>query len=177
MTAIRRDAVNPETGEVTLADLTPQERGQLAARGWRDRRADEWPPVANDCRPADYQHDLDRGTVDYDPTWRNYSYHRVRVPAGTTIRGCNFSQARPRTPAILVTGNPATVTLEECNLVNVLIHPAWRLVNCNTAQSWLVRVTGPDGEAREERRWIARHSDHVPATARPPTDAVLSREF
>ena len=149
------------------------EKDQLQTRGWRDRRKDEWPPVAADVRPADYAHDLDRGTLDWSPDWKNYSFHKVRIPANTIVRGANFTQTQPNTPAIIVVGNPATVTFQECNLVNVRLHPSWRLESCNTSQSWIIA----DAEGNEERQWIARHPDDLPAVVSRPARAVTERAF
>lgn len=153
--------------------LTVSEKKQLTDRGWRDRRSAEWPPVCADCRPADYAHDLDRGTLDYSPDWKNYSFHKVRIPAGTTITGANFTQTQPDTPAITVLGNPATVTFVECNLGNVRIAPGWTLISCNTVQSWIIA----DAVGNEERQWIARHPDDLPAMVVKPAKAVTMREF
>ena len=161
------------TTEVLLATYTVKEAGQLQARGWRDRRVDEWPPVCADCRPADYAHDLDRGTVAYLPEWRNYSFHRVRIPAQTVIRECNFTQAVPNTTAITVLGAPFRVTFIDCNLGNVRVHPDWILEGCNTVQSWIV----VDAEGNEDRQWIARHPDDLPPVVIAPATAVTRRDF
>lgn len=159
--------------ERNRARLTATERTQLDTRGWRDRHPDEYPPVAADCRPADYAHDLDRGTLDYSTDWKNYSFHKVRIPAGTVIVGANFTQTQPDTAAITVIGVPSTVAFIDCNLGNVRLHPAWALKDCNTAQSWIIG----DIEGNEERQWIARHPDDLPAMVVKPAKAVTMRGF
>ena len=47
----------------------------------------------------DYKHDFDRGTVEYTPRCRNYSFHKVTISDGTTIIEANFSQKKSDTEA------------------------------------------------------------------------------
>ena len=111
--------------------LTLNEQNQLMTRGWRDRRLGEFnPPVSATSRPADYRNDLHRGTIEFDPSWRNYSYHTVRIPDGTTVTKSNFSQIAPLTEAIV----GRNLTFIECNLVNVQTHDDWTIIHSNTAQ-------------------------------------------
>ena len=91
-------------------------------------------PVTATDKPEDYEHDYKRGTVDFDSKWRNYCYHIVIIPDGTVVKACNFSQIEPKVDCIK--GN--NLTFEDCNLVNVEINPAWKLINCNTSQHWTV---------------------------------------
>lgn len=165
--------------EHNLAKLTKAERDQLTARGWRNRRLKEWPPVAADVRPSNYIHDLDRGTIEYDATWGNYSYHKVQVPSGTIISGGNFSQLSPRTEAIIVVGLPDVVTFIRCNLTNIKIHSGWIIQKCNTSQSWLVQEDDPEESAAkiEVRQWIAAHPDDLPGILTPPLNVIISRGF
>ena len=85
----------------------------------------ELKPVKND-----YQNDFDRGTVEYTPKCRNYSFHKVIIPDGTTIRESNFTQKNMNTKAI----EGKNLTFESCNLVNNIIDPTWKLESCNTTQ-------------------------------------------
>lgn len=84
----------------------------------------------------DYIDDKNRGTVHFNfeksnpfnkeaLKMRNYSFHKVIIPDGTTIKGVNFTQAEPHTVAI--TGK--NLTFIECNLKNVEIDPSWTLIN------------------------------------------------
>mgnify|MGYP001562615416 CR=1 FL=1 len=167
--------------ERRLLNLSPAAQAQLAARGWRDRQDDEYPLTTKDCRPARYRHDLQRGTVRFDPDWRNYSFHRVLIPAGTVVRpdargrSYNFSQAAPRTAAIVVEGiqpsGTPPLTLIACNLVNVAIDLGWVIEGGNTAQSWL--IVGDDGD--EEREYLVDHPSKLPAELTQPARAFIQR--
>src|SRR3990167_4411635 len=137
--------VDRETARLQAANrapLTAQEIAQLRARGWRDRRTGEIRPlVGSTFRPDDYVNATHRGTVEYDPSWSNYSFHTVQVPDGTVIdcgdRGCNFTQIAPLTDAFdRSQGFGHTLTLRDrMNLVNVMLYPDWTVeCNCNTAQ-------------------------------------------
>jgi len=124
----RANALVAERGE---AGLSTAETAQLSTRGWRDRRPGERrPPVSRLVRPADYRNDVHRGTIEFDPSWRNYSYHTVRIPDGTTVTKSNFSQIAPLTEAIV----GRNLTFIECNLVNVQTHDDWTIIHSNTAQ-------------------------------------------
>lgn len=78
----------------------------------------------------DYEHDFARGTVEYTPRSRNYSYHSVVIPDGTIIVEANFTQKEPNTEAI--TGK--NLTFIGCNLVNNKIDPTWILETTNITQ-------------------------------------------
>jgi len=78
----------------------------------------------------DYTDDKHRGTVEYTPNCRNYSFHKVIIPDGTIIREANFTQRDIDTDAI----QGEDLNFIECNLVNVLINPSWKLESCNTCQ-------------------------------------------
>lgn len=119
-------------------------------------------------RPPDYSHDLKRGTVAFDPEWKNYSYHTVVIPDGTKVVGCNFSQAVPRTDAI----QGKNLTFVDCNHVNCLLDPSWTIINPMTVQNWLVAM--PDGT--EKRQFAASHPDQA-RNAVAPANAVMAREF
>ena len=82
----------------------------------------------------DYVDRLNRGTVYFNPEkgnifnssklkMRNYSFHKVIIPDGTTIEGVNFSQKDPHTDAIV----GKNLTFIKCNLKNVEIDPSWTL--------------------------------------------------
>ena len=86
----------------------------------------------------DYVDDYDRGTVyfttelrkDGTPKNRNYSFQKVIIPDGTEIRECNFTQRNPKTQAI----QGKNLTFIDCNLVNNVIDPSWKLESCNTCE-------------------------------------------
>lgn len=135
------------------------------ANGWRNRQAGQFPPVTAEVRPADYRNDLDRGTVEYDPRWRNYSFHKVTIPRGARLVGCNFAQVAPDTPALTVAGNDAT--FEDCNLVNVRVDAGWKLVRCNTVQAWLVTRNGD-----QKRQWICKHPSELTGSETEPANVI-----
>ena len=78
----------------------------------------------------DYKDDYDRGSVEHTPKCRNYSYHKIVIPDGTTIREVNFTQRKPNTQAI----SGRNLIFIDCNLVNVVVDPSWVLEGCNNAQ-------------------------------------------
>src|SRR3990167_9167589 len=84
--------------------------------------------------PVDYKDELDRGTVDYDPKWQNYSYHKVKIPSGTVVKDCNFAQKFKNTNCITITRG-TDVTFIGFNLVNVVVDSKWILQGCNNTQS------------------------------------------
>lgn len=88
----------------------------------------------------DYVGDYDRGTVEYTTRCRNYSFHKVIVPDGTTIKESNFTQRGMGTQAII----GKSLTFIGCNLVNNVIDQSWTLVDCNDCQV--------DFEAREKEK-------------------------
>lgn len=139
-----------------------------------DRKPGQWPPVTAKYQPNDYVDDLDRGTVEYDPIWTNYSFHKVTIPAGTVIRDCNFAQTVPLTNAIIVRGE-RSVTFFNCNLGNVALNPLMQISDCNTVQSW-VKEPVVNGDRVQTREFITDHPfwlhDVVPV---PPPDAILTR--
>ncbi len=152
-------------------DLTDAEKGQLRARGWRNRRPWEMPLKTEKYRPADYASEFDRGTVEHIEGWFNYSWHKLAIPDGSTVRSCNFSQRRPNTPAI--TGK--NLTFIDCNLTNCAIDPSWTVVNCNTKQIWRVkRVVDDEGGPTEQvkAQFLAAHPSGLPATLVAPPDEV-----
>jgi hypothetical protein len=85
-----------------------------------------------ELKPAknDYFDDHFRGTVEYTPKCRNYSFHKVIIPDGTTIKEANFTQREIDTLAI----EGKDLVFKECNLVNNIIDPSWKLESCNTCQ-------------------------------------------
>lgn len=89
----------------------------------------------------DYVDDSNRGTAEFNPEKgnkfdednlkvRNYAYHKVIIPDGTTVEGVNFTQAVPHTSAVA----GKNLTFINCNLVNVEIDPTWTLTNSNNTQ-------------------------------------------
>jgi hypothetical protein len=94
-----------------------------------------------DAIPAknDYVDDFSRGTVLFNVDkgnpfnkdvlkMRNYSFHKVIIPDGTEIKGCNFTQKDPHTIAI----QGKNLIFKECNLKNVEIDNSWTLDKCLT---------------------------------------------
>ena len=151
--------------------LTPAEQVQISTRGWRDRRIGETPPVSSISRPSDYDNDYSRGEVEMMSSWRNYSYHKVNIPNGTTVENCNFSQVVPRTDAI--TG--INLIFKRCNMVNIKLHSTWTLENCNTAQNWV--VPNPEKPGKTKRQFVVSHPDDLPVNLIQPVDAVTRRDF
>ena len=78
----------------------------------------------------DYKDDYDRGSVEHTPKCRNYSYHKIVIPDGTTIRDTNFTQRKPNTQAI----SGKNLIFIDCNLVNNVIDPSWNVSGCNCSQ-------------------------------------------
>lgn len=155
----------------------------LGGVAFAGERAEVKPLVTRNEKPADYDNDLDRGTVEYREGWKNYSFHKVRIPGGTIVTGCNFAQAKPRTDCIEVTG-VGVVTFRECNLSNVELTARMVSEKCLTAQSWIVEedVEAQDDKGQpvtvkqETRRVIADHPSKVSKTEAPPSDAIVRKE-
>lgn len=127
------------------------------------------PFVTANERPADYEHDLSRGTVTFDPGVRNYALHKVSIPDGTTLRECNFSQCVPNTDAI----RGRNLTFIDCNLVNVKIDASWRLQRSNTTQAWRVDAGG----GRERMQYICKHPNDLRGDEQEPANVVKSRAY
>lgn len=98
--------------------------------------------IMKELKPAknDYHHDFDRGTVEYTPKNRNYSFHKVIIPDGTVVKNCNFTQKNPDTQAI----QGENLVFIECNLVNNAINPSWTLINSNRAQIKRIKKSEED---------------------------------
>ena len=77
----------------------------------------------------DYKDDFDRGSVEHTSKCRNYSFHKIVIPDGTVVKDTNFCQ---RTKRQAISGK--NLTFIECNLVNNIIDPSWRLEGCNTCE-------------------------------------------
>jgi hypothetical protein len=88
----------------------------------------------------DYQNDFDRGTVEYTPKCRNYSYHKVIISDGIIIRDTNFTQKAPHTKAI----EGKNLTFIDCNLINVETDPTWTIQGCNNAQIKRIKKSEKD---------------------------------
>lgn len=73
----------------------------------------------------DYVDNFNRGTVEYNPYERNYSYQKVIIPDGTIITGKNFTQANAHTVTII----GKNLTFKDCQMINVEVDPSWTLVN------------------------------------------------
>ena len=150
--------------------LLPMEQTQLRDRGWRDRRPGEVRPLVSAlARPADYQTDVHRGTVEYLPTWTNYSFHQVEIPDGTVVVGVNLSQIAPQTEAVRrAPGLGQALTFRDCNLTNVRTFPDWTLVGSNNAQVDMVL----DAQGERVPVFVASRSEDVPALRVRPVGAL-----
>ena len=153
--------------------LTPTEEAQLETRGWRDRRPGEHTPVVGRTfRPADYVNDVHRGTVDFVSGWKNYSYHVVQIPSGSTVLEVNLSQIAPdsecvdRAPGVY--GH--NLTFQDSNLVNCHIYPDWTVIGSNTAQiDHTGNLDDPDQVVVEEAFYVADHPSRIPPVrVKPP---------
>jgi hypothetical protein len=105
--------------------------------------------VHKEVRPLknDYQNDFDRGTVAYTTKARNYSFHKIVIPDGTTVMDTNFSQKEPHTQAI----EGKDLTFISCNLVNIQVDLSWVLDDCNNAQIKRVKKSEKDlGDGKKE---------------------------
>ena len=161
--------------------LSEKEESDLLTRGFRARRTGEFkPPVGKTFRPDDYANATKRGTVEYNPSWRNYSYHTVQIPDGTVLDGevfggCNFSQIAPVTDALdRSPGVGHNLTFRNCNLVNVKVYPDWIIENCNTAQIDRIGTLANDEDSPEitESVYVSDHSDTVDADRVKPVGAL-----
>lgn len=166
-------AVEPQLNPV---QWTQGERAEFLARGFRSLRAEEVPRLSALVRPTDYTHDLDRGTVNYSPKLKNYCFSKVRIPAGSVLHEHNFAQAVPNSPCITVVGGQA-LTLIGCNLTNCAIDPAWTLVNCNTAQAWIIEVLDENQRPILKRQYITDHPSKITGLEQPPQNVVTTRPF
>lgn len=133
--------INVFAGEFELSreigkGLSEKEISDLLTRGYRDRRVGEFnPPVTKTSRPADYINPVDRGTIEFSSEWKNYSFHKIKVPDGIGLRDMNFTQISPDTDAFDRTlGFGHNLEFVECNLANVRVYDDWTVNGCFTAQ-------------------------------------------
>ena len=76
-----------------------------------------------------------------------------RVKAGSTIKGCNFTQKTPGTKLI---NFPRNLTFIDCNLRNVDIDSQWTLIRCNAHQAPLpAKPTKKQVLRQEKQRMVA----------------------
>ena len=97
----------------------------------RNRLVGEFPPVTSQYRPADYVDERNRGTIEYNPSWNNYSFHTIEIPGDGVFEDCNFSQAEPGTNCF-VTVTEGLPTFINCNLVNAATNDIWNTQECNS---------------------------------------------
>ena len=83
----------------------------------------------------DYSNDFVRGTVDWNPENRNYSFHVVTIPDGTVVRDMNFSQVKPHTVSII----GKNLHFIGCNLHNVELDASWSFNSCLLLQSKYIK--------------------------------------
>lgn len=136
-------------------DLTNEEKKKIIDVGFRNFREGEKPIISEFVRPADYQHDLIRGTLKYDKDMRNYSNSNVIIEDNTNIIGCNFTQSKPNTIAI----KGENLKFYDCNLSNCFIDHSWIIFNCNTSQSWTTE---------EGKVFICEHPSKITGEEKPP---------
>ena len=158
--------------ELDPKNWTPAEQAEFAAKGWRSRRPGEFPPCMATVRPADYVDDFHRGTVEYDPQWRNYSYHTVEIPAGADVQDCNFSQADPKTPAVVLLAPEKPTNFVNCNFANIELSPTHVVARCNVSQGWTVETLDASGVLTTDRVQIATHPDEIQVVPPKPPNAV-----
>lgn len=82
----------------------------------------------------DYHNSFDRGTVTYSEKCKNYAFHKVVIPDGTTIQNCNFTQKETNTKAI----KGKNLIFSNCNLTNNDIDESWTLKDSNISQVIIV---------------------------------------
>jgi hypothetical protein len=126
----------PDINETKLLDKDEQEVVEFALKQ-NGRRL-----VHCELKHAknDYKHDFDRGTVEHTHKARNYSFHKVIIPDGTTILETNFCQKEPHTPAI----EGKYLTFINCNLVNVATDPTWTMQGSNNCQIKRIKKSEED---------------------------------
>ena len=111
--------------------------------------------------------------ISYDPGRTNYSRQIVEIAPGSVVAECNFSQLVPRTAGVVCDG---PLTLNGCNLWNCTIDARWTLVECQTAQGWLIRSesTGPDGSpvVGLDTQFVCSHPSQLPVDLIAPAGAV-----
>lgn len=168
-----------------IPNLSADEQSQILARGFRSFRDGELPVLTAIARPDDYDNDLARGTVNYDPRFNNYSYYSVIIADQSIIDSTNFAQAVLNTDAI--TGEGLVFT--NCNLTNINIHKSWTLTNCLTAQSWIVQDPSLDAQGNpildangdpvmvESRLFVCSDPSQLKGNEVQPDNAITSRDY
>jgi hypothetical protein len=171
---VRKPKIDPSI------ELTKEQEAEVAAA----LKASGMRLIHQALTPAknDYTHDFDRGTVKYTPSCRNYSFHKVIVPDGTTVKESNFSQREPYTDCIF--GD--NLTFESCNLVNVEIgnKKDWTVNGCNISQikRCLVSESEKDGIVtliishqveNKEKEFVEVTQDKI--TVRDQTELALQK--
>lgn len=138
------------------------------------------PPVTAEDKPADYVSNIDRGTIGFNPGWRNYSMHNVVIPDGTVIDGnvmgaCNFVQIEPGTDAIIRdVGFGHDLTFIDCNLSNLKTYDDWRIISCNTTQADMFGKQELDGDFNVVYHTVvASKSEDVADDRVKPADKVI----
>ncbi len=141
--AIQKEILRPEISATKL--LTEAEQVQVKEY-IKGKTHIEAIPAKND-----YVDEFNRGTVYFNADtgnkfnaaslkMRNYSFHKVIIPDGTTIEGVNFTQKEPHTVAI--TGK--NLTFIKCNLKNVEIDPSWTVIDSLTIHAKEVEILDKD---------------------------------
>jgi hypothetical protein len=88
--------------------------------------------IHTELRPHknDYNNHYDRGSVAHTPKCRNYCFHKIVIPDGSTIKETNFTQLKPNTNSI----SGKNITFIGCNLTNIALDPSWVIKGCVTQQ-------------------------------------------
>lgn len=151
-------------------ELSAKDVSDLQTKGWRNRREGEFKPlVSSVARPSDYENDYHRGTVEYDPKWKNYSYQKVKIQNGNTIKESNFTQIYPATDVFdRSAGFGHDLTFEGCNLVNVKTYDDWTIKDSNTAQIYREITTDGNGVETVESTYLAKSSKDISAEPLEP---------
>lgn len=149
------------------------EKAHFIEKGFRTFRLGEKPIISTVVRPTDYQHDLKRGTLEYDERIHNYAFCNVVIPDGSVLVENNFAQVEPNTDCIV----GENLTFVGCNLGNVKLNPSWILTECNTAQYWIVEED-VEGKPAEKRQFICSRPDELPDISKDiPANVILTRDY
>ena len=105
----------------------------------------------------DYQHDFNRGTVEYTPNCKNYSFHKIIIPDGTIIKESNFSQKEPHTQAII----GKNLTFTKCNLVNIEPDATWIIQDSNNCQIKNIKKSESEIDSGKQKKVIVSHQVEV----------------
>lgn len=110
----------------------------------------------------------------YNSTIKNYSFQSVEIPSGTVVEMCNFAQLIPNTECIFSSGS---VVLKNCNLLNVKLKPEWEVIECLTAQAWLIAEIVEEDQVCRTRQYICSHPSQLTGNEVAPENVILVKDF